>query len=557
MPFLIRVSTAFCLFLSAWALVLGGASYANAARQASFDCAKARAPVELLICGDDEMAALDRQMGELYKSYRSTLSEDGRKNLLQRQRAWGKERLTECDIPAKGNLSPEKRAKARDCLANLYVVHNNGFIRALGGPQTAESEPNKDEAREITAMFEGNTSTVSYSGRASGKYPATTTFKYEDGVVTGALEVKLKNGRMGSAHLVYVSFSNGQFKFMTNTDGMTGSVYISSDVRFSFSEDFRTFGAELRDDKDSAYNWTWTGKIEEPQQPIAEATGSDAPPTGKQSNTVESQEITNLRQKAEKGDADAQARLGLKYALGKEVPKDRAEAAKWYRMAAEQGNAKGQLRLGNAYESGKGVQKDSVEALKLYRMAAEQGYNPAQYYMGEAYRRGNLGLQQDLSIALMWYEKAAAGGDTDSSKRAAEIRAQLESQAQIEREAGRNAEEANSATAKHEENKMKIKNIATCSGYYIGVSTVLSGAEEQGMQSSGKMYIATALQLSIFLGDILSVDEISGYTLDGRNKAVQSLQQEDIGAIKSSLNECAEHQSIVESTIKAIAGGSQ
>lgn len=42
---------------------------------------------------------------------------------------------------------------------------------------------------------------------------------------------------------------------------------------------------------------------------------------------------------AEQGDATAQNNLGVMYEYGLGVPKDDAEAVKWYRMAAEQGNA--------------------------------------------------------------------------------------------------------------------------------------------------------------------------------------------------------------------------
>jgi TPR repeat protein len=44
------------------------------------------------------------------------------------------------------------------------------------------------------------------------------------------------------------------------------------------------------------------------------------------------------------------------------VPKDDAEAAKWYRRAAEQGFATAQVNLGALYSRGGGVPKDLVEA---------------------------------------------------------------------------------------------------------------------------------------------------------------------------------------------------
>ena len=46
-----------------------------------------------------------------------------------------------------------------------------------------------------------------------------------------------------------------------------------------------------------------------------------------------------LRPLAEQGDAQAQYNLGVLYDNGQGVPKNDAEAMKWYRMAADQGEA--------------------------------------------------------------------------------------------------------------------------------------------------------------------------------------------------------------------------
>ena len=50
-------------------------------------------------------------------------------------------------------------------------------------------------------------------------------------------------------------------------------------------------------------------------------------------------EISKLRAKAESGDGDAQCYLGMLYETGRGVPKDRAEAVKWFRKAADQDRA--------------------------------------------------------------------------------------------------------------------------------------------------------------------------------------------------------------------------
>ena len=85
---------------------------------------------------------------------------------------------------------------------------------------------------------------------------------------------------------------------------------------------------------------------------------------------------------AERGDADAQNHLGMMHENGHGVPKDDAEAAKWYRKAADQGTAEAQYNLGSMYENGWGVTQDHAEAMKWWRRSAEQGFALAQSKLG-------------------------------------------------------------------------------------------------------------------------------------------------------------------------------
>ena len=76
---------------------------------------------------------------------------------------------------------------------------------------------------------------------------------------------------------------------------------------------------------------------------------------------------------ANQGDADAQLKLGRMYAFGQGVPKNIAEALKWYRLAAEHGLADAQILLGLLYDFGHGVPQNDAEALKWYRLTAAKG----------------------------------------------------------------------------------------------------------------------------------------------------------------------------------------
>jgi hypothetical protein len=55
---------------------------------------------------------------------------------------------------------------------------------------------------------------------------------------------------------------------------------------------------------------------------------------------------SDLKQRAEKGDAAAQNALGAMYNLGQGVPQDYAQAVRWFSEAADQGDASAQFNLG-------------------------------------------------------------------------------------------------------------------------------------------------------------------------------------------------------------------
>src|SRR5208283_3247834 len=104
--------------------------------------------------------------------------------------------------------------------------------------------------------------------------------------------------------------------------------------------------------------------------------------------TLAAQDFSDLKSKAEHGDAHSQVALGLLYENGKGVTQDYKEAVKWYLKAAEQGNAIGQSNLGVMYEHGKGITQDYKEAVKWYLKSAEQGNAYGQSELGVMYEHG-------------------------------------------------------------------------------------------------------------------------------------------------------------------------
>ena len=158
------------------------------------------------------------------------------------------------------------------------------------------------------------------------------------------------------------------------------------------------------------------------------------------------------RQRAERGNPDAQAALGFMYELGIETRVDGAEAVAWYwkaayqgntraqlnlrqiasfgvtydrgvrhpadtvkasRKAAEKGNARAQFNLGQMFEWGDGLERDPAEAFKWYRKAAQQGVPAAQFLLGECYCNG-VGVQQSVADAVKWWSDAAVQGDPNA-----------------------------------------------------------------------------------------------------------------------------------------------
>ena len=134
-----------------------------------------------------------------------------------------------------------------------------------------------------------------------------------------------------------------------------------------------------------------------------------APEQGSTAPAGESPRIRKLREAANRGNAEAQYKLGVACEYGKGTAKDLSEAVSWFRKAAEQGFADGQAALGTAYHFGNGVKADHAEAVRWYRKAAEQGQVRAQYNLAVAYHNGQ-GVQKSYEEAVRWYRAAAEQG---------------------------------------------------------------------------------------------------------------------------------------------------
>jgi TPR repeat protein len=116
---------------------------------------------------------------------------------------------------------------------------------------------------------------------------------------------------------------------------------------------------------------------------------------------------------AERGDPEAQYRIGRMYEFGNGYPQDKAQGIAWIRKAAAQGHADAEQELGVVYATGDGVKRDDVQAVAWFRKAAEHGDATGQYNLGLLYAKGQ-GVAKDYTQAVDWWRKSAAQGNADA-----------------------------------------------------------------------------------------------------------------------------------------------
>ncbi len=209
-----------------------------------------------------------------------------------------------------------------------------------------------------------------------------------------------------------------------------------------------------------------TGSIGPRPRPTAPPAAAAITATNATANTaaVPSSASPALRAAAAAGNPAAEYEMGLRYAEGRSVGQDFAEAIRWLERAASSGFAPAQFRLAGLYEKGEGVRKDLNAARKLYLSAADKGHAKAmhnlavlhaegidgkpdykvaaqwfrraagygvtdsQYNLAILYARG-IGVSQNLAESYKWFALAAAGGDADATKKRDEVGARLDKNA--------------------------------------------------------------------------------------------------------------------------------
>ena len=82
-------------------------------------------------------------------------------------------------------------------------------------------------------------------------------------------------------------------------------------------------------------------------------------------------ENENIQIAAQKGDAEAQYRLGTMHLRGQGIEKNEEQAVVWFQKAAEQGNVNAQYTLSQMYRTGRGVPKNTAKAKEWLQKAKD------------------------------------------------------------------------------------------------------------------------------------------------------------------------------------------
>ena len=114
-----------------------------------------------------------------------------------------------------------------------------------------------------------------------------------------------------------------------------------------------------------------------------------------------------LRSLAQKGNADAQYRLGRIYEMGLiDGEPNFQEAKNWFEKASDQGVVKAKAELGHLYLNGVGVLQNFDKARNLLEEASADGNPKAQFDLARMWQNG-WGGEKNAAMAYAYYEFAA------------------------------------------------------------------------------------------------------------------------------------------------------
>ena len=129
--------------------------------------------------------------------------------------------------------------------------------------------------------------------------------------------------------------------------------------------------------------------------------------------------LSDLKRRADAGDAVAQNNLGHLYLYGNQeynVSVDLDKGIEYLNMAAEQDQVNAMTTIGwNYFLGDKGAEQNNEEAIYWNKRASDLGFSIATYNMGFFYYSGFVGLEQNLTTAKKyWLLSASQYHDKDN-----------------------------------------------------------------------------------------------------------------------------------------------
>ncbi len=295
----------------------------------------------------------------------------------------------------------EAQYRAGLCLQNGRGTHNDP-TEALRWYRKAAAKGFADAVFAVGYCLE--------NGVGTEKNVSAAIAEYEKAAATGhaaarkALE-RLKEVRGAGRERPAEQAAQSGLVFSEDVLSQIGSMFGGTGESGGQSERAQTPAAPQQETSDD-----WMNLAVQQIQSSAEGTSSEA---GAQQNRESSAE--DVQAAAERGDAQAQYKLGDRYYYGQGVEQSHQKAAFWYEKAARQGHSGAQCDLGYCYLNGYGVKRDRKKAVYWLHESAKQGNATAQNNLGRCYEKG-VGVAANRQNALKWYRKAAERGNKNAAE---------------------------------------------------------------------------------------------------------------------------------------------
>lgn len=120
--------------------------------------------------------------------------------------------------------------------------------------------------------------------------------------------------------------------------------------------------------------------------------------------------VDSLRERAGKGEAEAQFALGNACLGGWETPQNHVDAFTWFRRAADQAHLEALCVVGEAYHVGRWLPKSDTEAIRYLRNAAELGHANGQFLMGMLLKNSApLDISGPYRVGALFSDSGATG----------------------------------------------------------------------------------------------------------------------------------------------------